>query len=150
MCRMSRFFLIFSIVLVLGACGTATQRERVIERGLDAGAIIEGPTAKGHVYAEYGPGADRFPPPRLLFFASSDPFSADIDEALRSLYENPEITASTFRVPFGHATGAQLQYKVLLPGSIVVITTSGAELPLLHPSVEVLRSLLLPPTPELI
>jgi hypothetical protein len=137
-------------VLVLAACGAAPVRNDARpERGLDAGAIIVGPTNEGHVYAQFGAGADRFPPPRLLFFAGIDPFSQDIDASLRLLYGSGGVTASTFRVDFATATGTRLQYRVLLPGSIVIIHTSGSTVPILHPTLQDLKQILLPRSPSL-
>jgi len=143
---MYRTILTLSIFLVtLSACGKSVSSvPRIPERGLDAGAIIVGPTAEGHVYATYGIGADRFPPPRLLFFAGNDIFSRDIDATLRSIYGSGGVVASTFRLEFGSATGARLQYGVLVPSSLVVITASGAEKPILYPTEEHLHILLYP------
>ncbi|MEQ1849263.1 MAG: hypothetical protein ABL890_01595 [Candidatus Peribacteraceae bacterium] len=149
---MYRFALALGVsAFILTSCGTAprSDREIVRDRGLDAGSIIVGPTTEGHVYAEFGPGADRFPPPRVLFFSGKDPFSDDIQQALLQIYGSGGVTASTFRINFATGTGSRLQYRVLLPGSVVVITHSGATTPLVHPSSDDLRRILLPPIPSL-
>lgn len=146
-----RFALLFFALFAFTGCGEAVKERDVVSPGLDAGAIIAGPTTEGHVYAEYGPGADRFPPPRVLFFSSDDPFSATIDTALQQIYGSGGVTASTFRAEFDTATGARLKYRVLVPGSIVIVTESGSTVEV-HPSPENLRQLLLPtplPSPSL-
>lgn len=128
--------------LFLTACGAAPEKpSKPIERGLSAGAIIVGPTAEGHVYAHYEEAADRFPPPRLLFFGGNDAFSKATDELLQSLYSGTGVNASTFHFDFGTSKGARLTYKVLVPDSIVLVTASGAQPALIHPSAETVRSL---------
>lgn len=138
------FFLIVSLLFT--ACGEAPMKpEEPLRSGLGATAIIIGPTPEGHVYAAYGAGADRFPPPRLLFFASDDAFSVATDALIRTLYTGTGVIASTFRLEFKESQGARLTYKVLVPDSIVVVTASGSEPALIHPTSDQIRSLILGP-----
>ena len=144
---MRRTFAFVGLTLfVLTGCGEVFQKDHVLSSGLDGGAIIVGPTTEGHVYAEYGPGADRFPPPRVLFFVGDDPFSQEIDSTLQQIYGSGGVTASTFRAEFDTATGTRLKYRVLVPGSIVIVTESGSTIEV-HPSSGYLRQLLLPASP---
>jgi hypothetical protein len=149
---MRRLFIALLFPILFSACGqpeSPLPEEKPMRPGFSAGAIIVGPTAEGHVYAHYEDAADRFPPPRLLFFGSSDSFSKATDALLRSLYSGTGVTVSTFHFDFDSSPGPRLTYKVLVPDSIIVVTSTGAASPLVHPTPADIRRLILssPGTP---
>ena len=79
----------------------------------------------------------------ILFFAKeSDRYSQKSDVLLQSLYESGSVSVSTYRVDFASATGARLQYGVIVSDTFILLDASGQRVgAYTHPSPEEVRVL---------
>ncbi len=80
----------------------------------------------------------------VLFFARfSDPFSDAHDLLIRSLVADGQLAHPVYRIDFATATGAKIEYGVVVPDTFVVIDAAGMRSkPLIHPTDEELRAVL--------
>lgn len=135
---MRRACAIIGIALFLGGCATTAapaSDERVPSSG-----------AAAHAKPRYSPYTVRNLDSRhgaILFFArSSDPYSVDHDHLLQSLYESGAVSVSTYRVDFASATGARLQYGVIIEDTFILLDASGQRVgAFTHPSPDEIRIL---------
>ena len=79
----------------------------------------------------------------LFFLGIDDPFSEEHHVLIQSLVASSELKVPTFRIDFATATGARIEYAVVVPDTFVLVDASGARVQsLIHPTTDELKKFL--------
>ena len=123
---------------------TALKREKTLVALSSSVSRIQQLTSSGVPYVPYLSRSFLQGKPAVLFFIGvDDPFSARHAAFIQTLVVSSELKVPTYRLDFATATGARIDYGVVVPDTFILLDAKGQRIEsLIHPTDEELKKLL--------